>query len=526
MKALKSVLYSLVGLLVFCSTASAAPFIQEPPEILYVKEGGTGECSSWDDACDLQIAITKLPYKIYVAEGTYYPSLSDQNASFNLVSGLQIFGGFPADGGTWEERNWQDHETILSGDIDGDGTLENNSIHVLTATDVNHLARLDGFTITEGNADLVASLITSSGAGMYNTNSNPILSNLNFIGNSAMRGAGLYNAQSSPTLTNVIFSQNSAGDGGGMYNDQSNPTLATVTFNGNLSSNYSGGGMTNINSSPVLTHVTFTENEGGGMYNELGSPKLNYVLFLANSSLRGGGMRNFSCSPELLNVTFSGNTATRGGGLSNVYSSPRLINVTFFENRAIDSTSQSGLGGGMANYISSPELTNVTFSANSSSGHGGGLYNEETSNPSLTNVTFTGNSAADTGGGIANYGMNVENLPSNPVLSNTILWGNFPDQIFNSGISSASVSYSVIQGDSLYPGESNLNTDPLLAALADNGGFTQTHALGAGSSAIDTGICVTGVTTDQRGVSRPLGSGCDIGAYEYEPKIFLPLMIR
>ena len=525
MKVLKSVLYSLVVLLALNSTASAAPFIQEPPEILYVKQGGTGECLSWEDACDLQTAITKLPYKIYVAEGIYYPSLSDRNVSFNLVSGLQIFGGFPADGGAWEERNWEDHETILSGDIDGDGTLENNSIHVLTAPDVNHLARLDGFTITGGNADLTASLITSSGAGMYNINSNPILINLNFIGNSAVRGAGMYNAQSSPTLTNVIFSQNSAGDGGGMYNNQSNPTLITVTFNGNLSSYNAGGGMFNIDSSPTLTYVTFTENEGGGMYNDNGSPTLTHVLFLTNSSLQGGGMRNFGCSPELSDVTFSGNTANRGGGLANVYSSPTLINVTFFGNRAIDSTSQSGLGGGMANYISSPVLTNVTFSANSSSGHGGGLYNEETSNPSLTNVTFTGNTATISGGGIANYGSNAEYLPSNPILSNTILWGNFPDQIFNSGISSASVSYSVIQGG--YPDGTNIITDdPLLGPLADNGGFTMTHALRAGSSAIDAGDPNFCPATDQRGVVRPIGSGCDIGAYEYEPKIFLPLMIR
>ncbi|HHX08348.1 MAG TPA: hypothetical protein GX730_02785 [Chloroflexi bacterium] len=124
MKALKSVLYSMVIVLGLSSTGSAAALFQVPQETLYVKETGaeTNSCLSWDDACDLQTAIGKEPYKIYVAEGTYFPSLSDRKASFDLVSGLQIYGGFPADGGTWEERNWQDHETILSGDIDGDGT--------------------------------------------------------------------------------------------------------------------------------------------------------------------------------------------------------------------------------------------------------------------------------------------------------------------------------------------------------------------------------------------------------------------
>jgi hypothetical protein len=54
--------------------------------------------------------------------------------------------------------------------------------------------------------------------------------------------------------------------------------------------------------------------------------------------------------------------------------------------------------------------------------------------------------------------------------------------------------------------------NPLLAGLADNGGFTLTHALGAGSPAIDTGSCL--VSTDQRGASRPQGFGCDIGSFE------------
>jgi hypothetical protein len=59
-----------------------------------------------------------------------------------------------------------------------------------------------------------------------------------------------------------------------------------------------------------------------------------------------------------------------------------------------------------------------------------------------------------------------------------------------------------------------VNTDPLLGALADNGGPTLTHALLPGSPAIDAGVAVPGVTTDQRGVSRPQGIAPDIGAFE------------
>jgi hypothetical protein len=65
-----------------------------------------------------------------------------------------------------------------------------------------------------------------------------------------------------------------------------------------------------------------------------------------------------------------------------------------------------------------------------------------------------------------------------------------------------------------YPGTGNLDADPLLGPLQDNGGFTQTMALGPGSPAIDTAEDAHCPDTDQRGVSRPQDSHCDMGAYE------------
>jgi choice-of-anchor C domain-containing protein len=61
-----------------------------------------------------------------------------------------------------------------------------------------------------------------------------------------------------------------------------------------------------------------------------------------------------------------------------------------------------------------------------------------------------------------------------------------------------------------------INTDPVLAPLADNGGPTMTMALLPGSPAIDAGVSVPGVTTDQRGIPRPQGSAPDIGAFEVQ----------
>ena len=248
--------------------------------------------------------------------------------------------------------------------------------------------------------------------------------------------------------------------------------------------------------------------DGGGMYNQFNSsPTLTNVSFngnLANDD--GGGMfNNGGCSPTLTNVAFRGNSSSGfGGGMYNVYNSSILTNVTFSENL-------SGLdGGGMFNHNSNSSLTNVTFSGNSAH-NGGGLYNTNSSSPTLTNVTISGNIAVDSGGG-------MHNSYSNPTITNTIVWGNKPDQIYNNG-SSPSIRYSDIQGG--YTGTGNLNVNPLWDSLANNGGFTQTHALGAGSPAIDTGNPNNCPSTDQRSFHRPIdGNGdgtaaCDMGAYEY-----------
>ena len=390
--------------------------------ILYVKPGANGTCSSWADACELQTALFNVVAGdlIWVAAGTYKPTTdTNREATFQLKSGVAIYGGFPVNGGDWETRDWETNVTTLSGDIGVIGDNVDNSCKVVTSIGVDNATVLDGFTIIGGNAN-EASLYLTEGGGMYNISGNP-------------------------TLTNIIFTNNVA--------------------------KYDGGGMYNIDSSPNLRNVTFSNNSadyfGGGMYNYLGSPSLT-------------------------NVTFSGNSSTNdAGGMYNSSSNPSLTNVTFKGNIAYDS------GGGMLNYHSSPSLSNVTFSGNSAL-LGGGMYNNNDSHPSLTN---------------------------------SILWGNSPDQIVGGQLNSA--TYNDIQGG--YPGTGNINQDPLLGPLANNGGLTQTHALGAESPAIDAGDPKVCSAEDQRGFFRPIdgdGDGlaiCDMGAYEYGSagpgiSLFLPLI--
>jgi uncharacterized protein YcfL len=220
--------------------------------------------------------------------------------------------------------------------------------------------------------------------------------------------------------------------------------------------------------------------------------------------IKGGGIWNVSGSPTLQNLILRDNTGTHGGGMysagqSDFPSTPSLNNIVFTNNLA-------SAGGGMHNAIeSNSSLTNVTFSDNSAA-WGGGMYNEDNS-PTLTNVTFSENSAG-MGGGIYN------NQGSVATIYNSILYGNSGGQITNISPSNANVIYSIVQNG--YPGAGNLVEDPLLGPLQDNGGFTPTMALEVGSRALDAGNDANCPATDQRGVTRPQGSHCDIGAYEYE----------
>ena len=568
------VLSVVVLLSMFISLRSAtadSPNSQIQNSILYVKPAVSGlTCSSWADPCTIQTALGLATDgdQIWVVEGTYVPTWdNDRTATFQLKSGVAIYGGFIGTETSLSERDWEYNVTTLSGDIGTEGDNSDNSFHVVTGSGVDPTAILDGFTITAGNANMGILDDNRRGGGITNVSGSPTLTNLIFSSNTADEGAGMANFESSsPILTSVTFSSNtSLVNGGGMSNrNNSSPILNDVTFNGNSAVNagggmfnffqsspilnnvvfsaniaddpyddpYSddgkGGGMFNQQfSSPVLANVTFDNNSaewfGGGMVNDFdSSPTLTEVIFSNNSAIQlGGGMANIESTPTLTNVIFNGNTTTSefgmGGGMVNSGTNAILMNVTFSNNITQDQ------GGGMVNFDSSPSLTNVTFSNNSATsyeGEGGGMFNYGISSPTLTNVTFTGNSATIVGGGMSSW----EN--SSPIITNSIFWDNTPDQINNAPLSTSTITYSNVQGSDVYPGMGNINQDPLLGPLADNGGFTQTHALGPGSPAIDAGDPTNCPATDQRGFPRPIdgdginGPRCDIGAYEAELKVF------
>jgi hypothetical protein len=235
------------------------------------------------------------------------------------------------------------------------------------------------------------------------------------------------------------------------------------------------------------------------------------------SDADGGGLYNSGGNLTLTNVIFQSNQAGRmGGGMGSEYNSPVLFNVTFSGNKA-------GWGGGLYHDHGSPRLTNVLFSGNLA-GWGGGMISSRNT-PTLTHVTFSGNRATNVGGGLDNYG-------GAPIVINSVLWGNSAangPQIYNDAPNPViTVTYSNIQFTGVYTGVGNINADPQFAlALAASAAPTTTgnFQLQPRSPAIDSGTDA-GVTTDLAGFPRPIGKGYDMGAYEFQPRIYLPLVLR
>jgi hypothetical protein len=220
---------------------------------------------------------------------------------------------------------------------------------------------------------------------------------------------------------------------------------------------------------------------------------------LAVVSGDGGGVYSLGGTVTLTNTTVSGNTASgSGGGMSSLAGTVTLTNTT------VSGNTVRGSGGGVNASGSRLTLTNTTISGNTT-GSGGGVATASGGRLTLTNTIVSGNTASSGGGNcaavITSGGNNLESPTSG----------------------AGTCSLDAVLGD-------KIGADPLLGTLTLNPpGTTATHALLPGSAAIDgvtfqTAIHCTGpvgagtptpVTIDQRGVQRPQGPGCDIGAYEF-----------
>jgi hypothetical protein len=209
-----------------------------------------------------------------------------------------------------------------------------------------------------------------------------------------------------------------------------------------------------------------------------------------------------------------------GGGIANL-GTLTVTNSTFSGNSSGSATGTTAAWGGGILNLATLTVTNTTFSGNVSSGGGGGIFNAANVTY-VTNSTFSGNVGNGIGDGTPDGSTSI-------VMKSTLLAGNTGGNCAGVNIAPHSQGYNLSDDAScgfFNPLDKN-NTPAGLNpnGLQNNGGPTKTIALLPTSPAVDaipitpTNECTDTsgkpVTTDQRGVSRPQGKGCDIGAYEF-----------
>jgi CSLREA domain-containing protein len=358
----------------------------------------------------------------------------------------------------------------------------------------------------------------SDGGGVYVQYGDVTLDGVDITDNLAERGGGLYIYQTDVTLSGGQINSNEADDGGGVYVQNSAATLIQ-TSDAMISRNtaVNGGGVYLASGNAALFDSRITYNDadyGGGLYLSETDAELtvSWGAINNNTAFDGGGVYINNGSAVIHAAWVTRNTANwSGGGLYVVDGSTTVSQTVIASNNADSGGGVFRDGGG------SLDLVNTTISQNEADhGSGGGLRNDS-GVTNLTFVTVVSNTATAGAGGIQ--------LGSGLVyLEDTILAYNGTN--CNTGLSSQ--GYNIEDANTCGLGGSDfVNTDPLVGPLSDNGGDTLTHALLNGSPAIDSGTCVLGIDTDQRGFLRPYGDDCDIGAFElHTVYVYLPLIVR
>ena len=423
--------------------------------------------------------------------------------------------------------------TLIQSALDDSGCV---TITVTAGTYLENVTfdRDDDVTLTGAGAG--STIIDGSGSGdVVEVSANSVVTISNITIQNGERGVLVDSIESNLIMDNVEIINNTllGGDGAGIRN------VGTLTLANSL----------------VAYNVidsTRTSDSGGGIYNQRrvgdiigGEVSIQASTILSNSAgaASGGGVYSFNGVVTTTNSRIVGNTAGTGGG--GIYSNEDTLTVV---DTTIADNHVGYLGGGIQSGDSEVRVTRSTISGNiADNSQGGGFFNA-TGPAELLNVTVSGNSAAGGAGGIHNGGFGSTIIMTNTTIaSNTVSFGS--GGINTSSTATTTLNHVILAhnqptncGGALYTISNDhniqdtddcatsfsgandlLNTDPLLAPLADYGGKTETHALNSGSPAIDAGSNADCPNQDQRSIPRPFngdnsgGAQCDIGAYEYTP---------
>ena len=361
-----------------------------------------------------------------------------------------------------------------------------------TGTDTINFSVSGTITLTSGSLE-IASSVSIVGPGAPNL----------AISGGGASSAFLIDSSATVSISGLTVEQGSSAVSGGGISNLGTLMLMNSIVSGNIAlSSFpgdGGGGIYN-NGTLTITNSTISGNstfsDGGGIWNE-GTLALTDCTVAGNvASFFGGGIYSDLGTVTLTRSTLSGNNASmQGGGISNL-DTAILTDCTVSGNVAGNPIVGSAVGG--IENLGTLTLANCTLSGNSGFQGGTTLYNDPAASVTQKN-TIVANTF---------FGTNCDSF------------GTFTSDGHNLSDDTSC--------NSLFAGTGDLNNTPAgldSSGLKDNGGTTQTVALQASSAAVDdipvspTNDCTatdgtTPIGTDQRGVARPQGAACDIGAFE------------
>lgn len=393
------------------------------------------------------------------------------------------------------------------------------------------------------------------------------LANVSIEGSSASYGGAIYSANASLAIEASLLQANQATmNGGAILVSEGGLSVSQSHFTNNQAASH-GGAISIKDSGGQLDQLTFTSNQaegaGGAVYLQSSNLKLNNSYFAHNSSGEdGGALASIESRLTLNSSSFQSNTSQHHGGALalNEVSHGTLSQLELVDNRAqinggaiyhdLASTlqisfsniqaNQAAAGGGIYN-LGQLELGESSLISNSTSLAGAGLHDASSANSTVRNSTFSANQSATSGGGIAKLGSGglsishvtiAENSAQvdgggialsagSLTISHTLLAGNSAPNGNDCIGSLSSGGYNLLEtseGCSITNSQTSdlLDQAALLQALVNNGGPTLSYALQATSPALDGGSALSSEceTIDQRGIQRPQGGRCDIGALE------------
>ena len=440
---------------------------------------GNNTGQNWSDALTSLEIASRLACpgdSILIAQGTYFPSahplgctncINSRDNTFQLPPGINLFGGFPAGGGGFAQRNPELFPTILDG---GNNTMTNNddNRHVVliagpasTSTSiVNGLTIQEGKSSTSGNISLPdCSIPNDEGAGIFVCTGNLLVENciLKEITSPGDHGTIGISGGDSITCINTLFKHN---NGRALDVNGVQLNLQECAFRKNYA-NASGGAISILNGNTSIIDCVFDSNyvtggAHGGALEVSGPVIIDRSIFEENSSgNRGGAIYAKDGDLEMYNSLLFNNSADVGGA------------VHFTSNNVL-------------------KLTNVTMTANSGTSDGDGLYLR--------------------GSGTINISNSILHHPGEEI--NTSGGGGGGGGSFSGTLN---ISFSLI--DNSYGGTGNIDTVPLFTDSL-NGDFS----LLLNSPCINTGIndsLNTLYPLDLPGNPRPYLGAVDMGAFEY-----------